>query len=642
MKVPGRKPAVDGKRKSHEGKKTGREDGEQKGGASKQGKKICLYRASSDYGQKHTFDGVIDQDHQASNSKSSDLKKTSEISEENASERETQFFSSKKRKLNNQTIEFSTSNILKSSAPVESFSQKAEQAAFFKIFENRIFLFSPNVFSTSSFSLKNKHLDIPEFLISRLKKMKIKHFFPVQKELILKCSDPLYKYSDIYVCAHTGSGKTLSYAIPLLKVISERINRQIKAFVLVPTRGLAVQVHKVFLSLTLNTQLVVKLATGDVKTTKNTCFTHSPSQNTNTYSFFNGCDILITTPGTLTKFINNTQCLDLSKVEYLVVDEIDSFLDQNYSGLSNIISKLSKRPRCNTAIPDIFRTSVNSPCAKNTLLKDIVCPFSFKMLFLSATITYDPAKLLALNMNDPLFIGEKFCDDPSNSAPDFNLQEPMCHIALPIELSEVIVVTSKSSYKPLSLLKTIFDYNLSRSIVFVNSIDDAERLSCLLKYMHDLRVEDCFSGLQSEHLPLAPCNQNNSPPLSFCSYFSSDLHPDTRKQVLNEFKNGNIRILVTTAVLARGMDIDDVDAVVNYDVPASAKAYVHRVGRTGRAGKKGTAITILTSSQVKWFKTETRCIKRCAPFKKILLKNFAAALPAYKEALHQLKMTHQN
>lgn len=73
-----------------------------------------------------------------------------------------------------------------------------------------------------------------------------------------------------------------------------------------------------------------------------------------------------------------------------------------------------------------------------------------------------------------------------------------------------------------------------------------------------------------------------------------DLNQTRRETVLNRFRQGGVTLLVATDVAARGLDISDVSHVFNYDMPADAEDYVHRIGRTGRAGKKGIAITLLT------------------------------------------------
>ncbi|MBP6054274.1 DEAD/DEAH box helicase [Aquirufa regiilacus] len=76
-----------------------------------------------------------------------------------------------------------------------------------------------------------------------------------------------------------------------------------------------------------------------------------------------------------------------------------------------------------------------------------------------------------------------------------------------------------------------------------------------------------------------------------------DLRQSQRTQVMNRFRNGNVNILVATDVAARGLDVDNVDAVINYDIPLDEEYYVHRIGRTGRAGKFGKAFTLVVGSE---------------------------------------------
>jgi ATP-dependent RNA helicase DeaD len=75
---------------------------------------------------------------------------------------------------------------------------------------------------------------------------------------------------------------------------------------------------------------------------------------------------------------------------------------------------------------------------------------------------------------------------------------------------------------------------------------------------------------------------------------NGDLSQDARIQVLNRFRNGHVKVLVATDVAARGLDIDDISHVFNFDPPDDPEVYVHRVGRTGRAGREGIAISLLT------------------------------------------------
>ncbi len=81
-----------------------------------------------------------------------------------------------------------------------------------------------------------------------------------------------------------------------------------------------------------------------------------------------------------------------------------------------------------------------------------------------------------------------------------------------------------------------------------------------------------------------------------------DLSQAQRDRVMRRFRSGQADMLIATDVAARGLDIPDVSHVINYDIPESAEAYVHRIGRTGRAGRKGEAITLITPREVRWLR----------------------------------------
>lgn len=82
----------------------------------------------------------------------------------------------------------------------------------------------------------------------------------------------------------------------------------------------------------------------------------------------------------------------------------------------------------------------------------------------------------------------------------------------------------------------------------------------------------------------------------------SDLEQDKREDVILDFKSGKINVLVATDIMSRGIDIDDIELVVNYDVPREAEDYVHRIGRTARADKDGSAVTFISEKEIGKFK----------------------------------------
>jgi superfamily II DNA/RNA helicase len=81
----------------------------------------------------------------------------------------------------------------------------------------------------------------------------------------------------------------------------------------------------------------------------------------------------------------------------------------------------------------------------------------------------------------------------------------------------------------------------------------------------------------------------------------SDLEQSEREETILAFRNRRLRIMVATNVVSRGIDIDDIDLVINYDVPRDPEDYVHRVGRTARAARKGQAVTFVNDKEMREF-----------------------------------------
>lgn len=125
----------------------------------------------------------------------------------------------------------------------------------------------------------------------------------------------------------------------------------------------------------------------------------------------------------------------------------------------------------------------------------------------------------------------------------------------------------------LGVLKDIFKkYGYKRVIIFSSS---------------KLKVKDINKTLRSIHI--------NS------GEMHSDLSQSERDEVMFMFKSGQIDVLVATDIVARGIDIDDISMVINYDVPHDSEDYVHRIGRTARADHDGIAITLVRGKEVSWF-----------------------------------------
>ena len=151
---------------------------------------------------------------------------------------------------------------------------------------------------------------------------------------------------------------------------------------------------------------------------------------------------------------------------------------------------------------------------------------------------------------------------------------------------------------------------------FIKIADKRQNIPKITQYAFKCDIKDKFNGLTrlieayDVKLALIFCNTKKSVDyvkkhLKKEDFAVDSLHGDmtqkTRDKVMNKFRNGNIHILVATDVAARGLDIDDVDVIINYDVPQNLDDYIHRIGRTARAGKKGFAFTLVSKDEVSRF-----------------------------------------
>ena len=87
--------------------------------------------------------------------------------------------------------------------------------------------------------------------------------------------------------------------------------------------------------------------------------------------------------------------------------------------------------------------------------------------------------------------------------------------------------------------------------------------------------------------------------MSFANHSDGDMEQGAREVIMKEFRSGSSRVLIATDLLARGIDVQQVSLVINYDLPASKENYIHRIGRGGRFGRKGVAINFVTADDTK-------------------------------------------
>ncbi|MBI9021224.1 MAG: C-terminal helicase domain-containing protein, partial [Verrucomicrobia bacterium] len=119
--------------------------------------------------------------------------------------------------------------------------------------------------------------------------------------------------------------------------------------------------------------------------------------------------------------------------------------------------------------------------------------------------------------------------------------------------------------------------------------------------------------------------------------FHGDLGQDERTFVLSQFKNRNIHVLIATDIAARGIDIQNLSTVVNYDLPRSPVDYIHRIGRTGRAGADGVAVSFVDHSDQAFFNVIEKRTKQQPPREQIPGFELEGEAPAKKKGAPPVK-----
>lgn len=165
-----------------------------------------------------------------------------------------------------------------------------------------------------------------------------------------------------------------------------------------------------------------------------------------------------------------------------------------------------------------------------------------------------------------------------------------------------------SATMPKAILEIINKYQKDPKIVKVVhkelTTPNVEQLYIEVKEQDKIEVLTRLMDVYNPKLSIIFCNTKRKVDdvtdlIQSRGYSADKIHGDMKQQVrsnvINKFKRGDIEILIATDVAARGLDIDDVEIVFNYDMPSHEEYYVHRIGRTGRAGRNGTAFTFVTS-----------------------------------------------
>ncbi len=132
---------------------------------------------------------------------------------------------------------------------------------------------------------------------------------------------------------------------------------------------------------------------------------------------------------------------------------------------------------------------------------------------------------------------------------------------------------------------------------WIHLADDANHKLALLTHILSEQVESAIVFVKTRERLNTLVGQLNSAGIQ-CCWLQGEMPQDKRNTTMQKFRDGEVKILVATDVAARGIDVDNISHVINYDMPRTADVYVHRIGRTGRAGNKGTAISLVEAHDI--------------------------------------------
>ncbi|PWA03792.1 hypothetical protein BB558_000076 [Smittium angustum] len=477
--------------------------------------------------------------------------------------------------------------------------------------------------STISFPITDARFALSKQTLNNCYRENIDEFFAVQVIALptLKSNYTSIKYHqhvrDVCISAPTGSGKTLAYVIPIVERLQSRVVRRLRALIVLPTRDLVSQVKKVFDKFTRGTEIKVGIASGETSFSKEQANLVETLNFSNRMDDHSKVDVLVCTPGRLIDHISQTPNFTLKHVEFLVMDEADRLLSQGYQDWLNIVYNSFEKHELDSKTENFYQ---NTKPSKYTDIGDLnnwdsnfilsKAPSRVQKLLFSATLTRDPTLIANLKLSRPVYAAVR-------SQKILNADSDGIH-ETPDKLMENYTVCT-SYNKPLVLIHLLLTVDVKSVLCFAKSVEAAHRLSQLLELFFKKNIASCDGYNIAE--------------------YSSDLSSLQRNQIIKRFKNGSIKILVCSDIFARGIDIDNVSTVINYDVPVSINQYIHRVGRTARAGREGTAYSLVGTHEARHFRQMNHSYGRMEKIKQINIKSvdFEAYTKVYQECLDELK-----
>ena len=322
---------------------------------------------------------------------------------------------------------------------------------------------------------------------------------------------------DLVALAQTGTGKTAAFGFPMLQKIDIK-SRTTQGLILSPTRELCLQI-------TNELKLYGKYCNG----LNVTAIYGGASITDQAKNIKRGSQIIVATPGRMKDMISR-RLVDISKIDYAVLDEADEMLNMGF-------------------FEDIKSILSHTPENKSTWLFSATMPKEVSLI--AKKFMFSPTEIT---------VGHKNTGSKNVS-------------------HEFYIVASRDRYPA---LKRLADANPEIfAVIFCRTKRETQKVAEKL-------IEDGYNA----------------------GALHGDLSQNQRDLVMKSFRNKQIQMLVATDVAARGIDVDDITHVINYQLPDEIETYTHRSGRTGRAGKNGISIVIITKSEARKIKAIEKIIQK--------------------------------
>lgn len=399
--------------------------------------------------------------------------------------------------------------------------------------------------------------------------------------------------NDVLVNAETGSGKTACYLLPTLQriLLAKNSINQVKVLIILPTRELALQCSQMLTSLLKYMDSIRFVA-----------ITGGMSSDNQIHQLQSEPDIILATPGRLIDMIYNYKSINLDFINVLILDEADKLLELGFKdAILEILNKMGRSTTKNNKDQDM---PTNKRSIQALLFSATLNP---KVIDLGNTVLRNPIKLklahssLLSNLKQSIirmrFVSKGKSENENNYDNDNenedeneneNAENEKSKAAKTNKFQKKIDNKSRSRSKrdlPTLLTNQEFMQRMSyliallqtnkrkRSIIFFNTKLDCHKAFVILKAF----------GLTAVEL-------------------HSDIHQTNRLEALENFQSGKIDYLLATDVVGRGIDVEKVKCVINFQMPLHEDRYIHRIGRTARKGNMGHAITICNDNDRSIFK----------------------------------------